>query len=179
MQFSDAVLPYLDDAYDLARWLTRDRNDAEDVVQEAYSRAFKFFDGSKSTNPRAWILTIVRNSFYTWLKDKRAHEAEPLLEDAVGHPDSPYEPELWDPDQISPETALSRKDDDNAVRMLIEALPVQFREALVLREFDELSYQEIAEITAVPIGTVMSRLARARRLLQTAWQERQKRECDV
>lgn len=175
-QFEALVLPHLDDAYNVARWLTRNPQDADDVVQEAYLRGLRFFNAASSTNPRAWILTIVRNTFYTWLQNKRAEAVEPLSTASVDDPESQTEIEFWDPDQDTPEMALTRKTEDEAIRSLIEALPAPFREALILREMEDFSYQQIADITSVPIGTVMSRLARARALLQTAWRNYQAKE---
>lgn len=175
-QFEALILPHLDDAYNLACWLTRNAQDADDVVQEAYLRGLRFFNAANSTNPRAWILTIVRNTFYSWFQDKQAEAAEPLAIASLDDPEADAESELWDPDQDTPETALARKAEDEAIRSLIEALPAPFREALILREMEDLSYQQIAAITDVPIGTVMSRLSRARALLQTAWRTYQAKE---
>jgi RNA polymerase sigma factor (sigma-70 family) len=175
-KFNEVVLPYLDDAYNLARWLTRNPQDAEDVVQEAFLRGLRFFNAAKSTNPRAWILTIVRNTFYSSVKAKQARDTQGL---SVGYSDdlgSEAEIELWDPDQDTPETALSRKTEEEMMRALVEALPPTFRETLILREMEEFSYQQIAEMTKVPIGTVMSRLSRARALLQAAWRKYQEKE---
>jgi len=169
-QFRDAVLPYLDDAYNLARWLTRSAADADDVVQDAYMRAYQFFDGFRGANPRAWILTIVRNSYYAWARKARSQAAVPLHGNPSGDPDDDTRDiELWDPEQEDAESRLIRKTEADALHGFIAALPVAFRETLVLREMHELPYQQIAEITGVPIGTVMSRLARARGLLQKAW----------
>jgi RNA polymerase sigma factor (sigma-70 family) len=177
-RFEERILPFLDDAYNFARWLTRDREDAEDVVQEAYLRALRFFNVDRNSNPRAWILSIVRNTFYTSVAKKRAHP-EVLLTKALPEddPDAGDEFELWDPDQDTPETALARKSEAEAIRALVERLPAAFRETLVLREMEEFSYQEIADITGVPIGTVMSRLARARGLLAAAWKRFEGKEC--
>jgi len=169
-QFREVALPHLDDAYNLARWLTRSAADADDIVQDAYMRAYQFFDGFRGTNPRAWILTIVRNSYYAWARKARSQAAVSLH----GNPDpdddsEPRDIELWDPEQENAESRLIRKTEADALHGFIAALPVAFRETLVLREMHELPYQQIAEITGVPIGTVMSRLARARGLLQKAW----------
>jgi RNA polymerase sigma-70 factor (ECF subfamily) len=169
-QFEELFLPLLDDAFNFARWLTRNRDDAEDIVQEAYLRALRFFDAERSSNPRAWILSIVRNTFYTSIAKKRARPevslTEPFPRDDL---DADAEVELWDPHQDSPETALARKSEGEAIRALVEALPPSFRETVILREMEGFSYQEIADITDVPIGTVMSRLSRARGLLAAAW----------
>ena len=141
--------------YNLARWLTRDDHDAEDVVQEACLRAFRFFDSYRGGNSRAWLLTIVRHTCYTWLQNNRAHDLtafDEMLEDA-------------DPG-ASPEEVVLQSVDQQSLRKALEELPVEFREVLILRELEELSYKEIAMIAGVPLGTVMSRLARARKRLQ-------------
>jgi len=160
-RFEEAVLPHLDAAYDLARWLTRSDRDAEDVLQTACLRALQFFDGFRGASPRAWLLTIVRNSFYTWLQRNRAAELATPFDEEL-HSDPPADRDLGDP-----EAALLRHADRHLLRQALEALPVVYREAIVLRELEGMSYKEIAEIAGVPIGTVMSRLARARRRLQS------------
>jgi RNA polymerase sigma-70 factor (ECF subfamily) len=158
-RFDRAVLPHLDAAYDLARWLTRNDHDAEDVLQTAVLRALQFFDGFHGANPRAWLLTIVRNSFYSWLEQrKRGHEIV-----------DPFDEEIHSEVSVSgadPEIELLRQADSRLLRQAFESLPLPLREAMVLRELEGLSYKEIAAIAAVPIGTVMSRLSRARRQLQ-------------
>jgi RNA polymerase sigma factor (sigma-70 family) len=178
-QFRELALPYLDDAYNFARWLTRNSQDAQDVVQDAYMRAFQFFDGFRGANPRAWILTIVRNSYYAQIR-KAQSQAEVQLPaasiDDVGNEQDVSEQEFPDPDQDDAETLLIKRTEADALHSFIAALPGAFREALVLREMEELSYQQIAEITGAPIGTVMSRLARARGLLQKAWVKYQEKE---
>jgi len=178
-QFRELALPYLDDAYNFARWLTRNSQDAEDVVQDAYMRAFQFFDGFRGANPRAWILTIVRNSYYARLRKAQSQAAVgPTAASIgdVGEDQDVSEQELSDPDQGDAETLLIRKTEADALHSFIAALPSAFRETLVLREMEELSYQQIAGITGAPIGTVMSRLARARGLLQKAWVKYQEKE---
>lgn len=175
--FKALVMPHLDDAYTLARYLTRNAQDADDVVQDAYLRAFKFFAGFKGDNPRAWLLAIVRNCFYSWLKAKPRGQAESLSDIELDDLDSAaVTTDLWTSASDDPETTLARIDDAATVRSLVESLPALFREVLVLREMDDLSYREIAEITGVPIGTVMSRLARARALFKTAWLNHQGKE---
>lgn len=151
------MLPHLDAAYNLARWLAGNDHDAQDVAQEAILRAFKFFGNFRGDNTRAWLLTIVRNTFYTWLRKNRPPEktvdidGETLaIEDA----------------SANAEAAAQRSGDADAVRRAIEELPVEFREIVILREMEGFSYKEIADMAEVPIGTVMSRLARARKLLQ-------------
>ncbi len=154
-RFGRRLLPYLDDAYRYARYLSRDQTAAEDIVQEAFLRAIKGFQSCHS-NEKAWLLAIVRNCWIDWGKSNRSgNSVEPAVLEAVA----------TDPD--TPETALLRQRDALSVRETIARLPEPFREAIVLRELDALSYREIATITAVPIGTVMSRLARARVLLAT------------
>jgi len=178
-QFRALALPFLDDAYNLARWLTRNSQDAEDVVQDAYMRAFRFFDGFRGANPRAWILTIVRNSYHASLRKAQPQAAVPLPAASIGDAGEEQElseQELSDPHQDDAETLLMKKTEADALHSFIAALPGAFRETLVLREMEELSYQEIAEITGAPIGTVMSRLARARSLLQKAWVKYQQKE---
>jgi len=154
----EAVVPHLDAAYDLARWLTRSDQDAEEVWQTACLRAVQFFDGFQGTNPRAWLLTIVRNTFYTWLQQRNRREeiAAPFDEEA-------HAVESGGPD---PEAQLLRQADARLLRKAFEELPLPFREVMVLRELEGMSYKEIAAIAGLPIGTVMSRLARARRHLQ-------------
>jgi len=158
-RFEQAVLPHLDAAYDLARWLTRNDHDAEDVVQTASLRALQFFDGFHGTNARAWLLTIVRNSFYSWLQQRnRGHEiADPFDEEIHSSVEAGVP---------APEADLLRHADRRALRLGFESLPLPYREVMVLRELEGLSYKEIAEIAGIPMGTVMSRLARARRHLQ-------------
>jgi RNA polymerase sigma-70 factor (ECF subfamily) len=155
--FEQTVLPHLDAAHNLARWLAGNDQDAQDVAQEACLRAFKFFGRARGENPRAWLLAIVRNTFYTWLRQNRPPVATVELDDEAL--------EISDP-TASGETLHSRQADAEAVRRAIAGLPVEFREILVLREMEDMSYKDIASLTDLPIGTVMSRLARARKLLQ-------------
>jgi len=157
-RFDRAVLPHLDAAYNLARWLTRSDQDAEDVLQTASLRALQFFDSFQGANARAWLLAIVRNSFYDWLgQRRRGAEA-----------DAPFDEEVHAAEDgaADPEAELMRRADGRLLRLGFEALPLPLREVIVLRELEGLSYKEIAAIAAVPIGTVMSRLSRARRQLQ-------------
>jgi len=161
--FELVVLPHLDAAYNLARWLMRDPAAAEDVLQEAMVRALTYFASFKGVNPRAWLLQIVRNQAYSSLALNRGVETVPLAEES----DEPAAAELVSCDD-SPETALLRSRESRRVRALVAGLPVELRETLVLREFEECSYKEIAEATQTPIGTVMSRLWRARQLLAQA-----------
>jgi RNA polymerase sigma factor (sigma-70 family) len=161
-RFAAVVLPHLDDAYALARSFTRNRADAEDVVQEACLRAFRGIGGFAGGNARAWLLSIVRNTAFTWLGKNRA-AALVVVDDLEGLEHAQAIPH--DPDAETPETALIAKTDRARLEAAIAALPAPFRETLVLRDVQGLDYREIAEVTDVPIGTVMSRLARARRRL--------------
>lgn len=154
--FEQTVLPHLDAAHNLARWLAGNDQDAQDVAQEACLRAFKFFGSFRGDNPRAWLLSIVRNTFYTWLRKNRPAAATVALDDEAL--------EVADPGAAG-EALQLRQGDAEAVRRAIAALPVEFREVIVLREMEAMSYKDIASLAEVPIGTVMSRLARARKLL--------------
>jgi RNA polymerase sigma-70 factor (ECF subfamily) len=154
-RFERVVLPHLDAAYNLARWITRNDHDAQDVVQEAALRAYRFFDGLRGA-PKPWLLAIVRNSCLSWLQVNRPA-------DLAAFDDRAAEPEA--PEEAGPEAQAVRAVDRRMLNDAIAALPAQFREVLVLRELEDLSYREIARVADVPIGTVMSRLARARRLL--------------
>ncbi len=156
VNFEEIILPHLDAAYNLARWLTRKDADADDVVQEAYLRAFKFFDGFHGGDSRAWTLKIVRNTCYSWMQKNRAQEIT-----------SEFDEELHSVESGNPETILIRNIDNRLLKQLLDELPLEFREIVVLRELEGLSYKEIADIADVPLGTVMSRLARARRRLQS------------
>ncbi len=159
--FRRLMLPHLDAAHAFARYLCRDATAAEDVVQDAYLRAFRGFHGYRGGDAKAWLFAIVRSSFLDWAGGQKRWNAL-AAEDAAE--------EIADEAETA-EGMLLREADDAAVRQAVEALPDPFREALVLRELQEMSYREIADITAVPIGTVMSRLARARRMLASALAE--------
>jgi RNA polymerase sigma-70 factor (ECF subfamily) len=155
-RFEEAVLPHLDAAYNLARWLTRNDHDAQDAVQEAYCRALKFFPSFRGDNGRTWLLTVVRHACYDWLARHRARELTVSFDEHVHGEGS---------DALNPEKLFLRRADQQMLRQAIEALPVEFREVVVLRELEGLSYQEIATVARIPLGTVMSRLARARKQL--------------
>jgi RNA polymerase sigma-70 factor (ECF subfamily) len=147
--FEQVVLPHLDAAYNLARWLAGNDHDAEDIAQEACVRAWQFFGGYRGGNGRAWLLTIVRNTAYTWLKKNRPKSTQTLNEDAFA--------EIEDPEARPFQNA-----DAAVLRAALEELPLEFREALVLRELEGFSYKEIADVADVPLGTIMSRLARGK-----------------
>lgn len=166
-EFEAAVLPHLDAAYNLARWLTRNPADAEDVVQEAVLRAATYFAGFRGVNARAWLLQIVRNTAYASRALVRGAATVPLPDNERDGAATP--PELVDSED-DPEVALLKREDRARVTRLLAKLPVELRETLVLREIEELAYKEIAQITQAPIGTVMSRLWRARRMLAAAVQ---------
>ena len=151
--FEEVMLPHLDAAHNLARWLLRNEQDAQDVVQEAYLRAFKSFAGFHGSNGRAWLLTIVRNTSYTLLKKNRAVDLTTTFDEEIHAPG--YE-------SVSPATILEHSEDAELIREAMDELPAEFREILTLRHQEGLSYKEIADIAQIPPGTVMSRLARAR-----------------
>jgi RNA polymerase sigma-70 factor (ECF subfamily) len=160
-RFEGLVVPCLPSAYNLARWLTRNEHDAEDIVQEASLLAFRGFDRFRGGDPRAWLLAIVRNAAYSFLRRRRGGEAASLDLSCEG---------LHEPadEALDPEERLVREADERLVQEALVELPAEFREVIVLREMEGLSYKEIAEVADVPIGTVMSRLARARHRLHAA-----------
>jgi len=161
-RFASLVLPHLGEAYSLARWLTGNRTDAEDVVQDACLRAFRATGSFAGGSARAWVLTIVRHSSYAWLRKNRP-TALVVVEDLEAVESAQANP--GDPDAETPESELIAKTEAAHLEAAISALPAPFRETLVLRDVQGLDYREIAEVTGVPMGTVMSRLARARRRL--------------
>jgi RNA polymerase sigma-70 factor, ECF subfamily len=156
-RFEQLVLPHVDAAFNFARWLLRGRTDAEDVAQEALLRAYRFFRGFHGGDARAWLLQIVRNACYTWLEKNRPMELN-----------MEFDEELHLQTCATPETLAIVGDDRKRLTLALETLPPRFREILVLRELEGCSYKEIAAITAIPIGTVMSSLSRARRQLHSA-----------
>ncbi len=162
--FRDAVLPHLDAAFNLARWLMRNGTDAEDVVQDALVRALQYFDGFRGTNARGWLLQIVRNVAFASMKLNHGVLVIPLDDT----PESEALAPLWVERPDGPEQQMIKGEDRKRLGQALEELPVELREVMVLRELEELSYKEIASITQAPIGTVMSRLWRARRLLAAA-----------
>ena len=157
--FEQVVMPHLDAAYNLARWMMRNEQDAQDVSQEAYLRAFRFFPGFRGGDARAWLLKIVRNTCYTWLQVNRPLQNAPEFDENSFSPDS-YAP--------NPEDIVLQKDSGNLVRKALEMLTPNSREVLILRELEGMSYKEIAEITGMPMGSVMSSLSRARDRLRQA-----------
>ena len=167
-RFERLVLPYIDAAFNLAYWLLRSREDAEDVAQEGLLRAYRYFSGFHGGDPRAWLLRIVRNTCYTWLEKNRSVELS-----------VPFDEELHLQISVTPESLAITGDDRARLTRALDALPPRFREVLVLRELEGCSYKEIAAITSIPIGTVMSSLSRARRqlcleLTGSAWREAQR-----
>ncbi len=155
--FEEALLPHLDAAHNLARWLLHNEQDAEDVVQEAFLRAFKSFAGFHGSNGRAWLLTIVRNTSYTLLKKNRVVDLTTTFDEEI---------HVSGQESVSPATILERSEDAELIRQAMDELPAEFREILALRHQEGLSYKEIADIAQIPPGTVMSRLARARAKLK-------------
>jgi len=162
-RFEQIVLPHLDAAYNLGRWLAGNDHDAEDIAQEACMRAFRFVSGCRNRDGRAWLLTIVRNTAFSWLKKNRPRSVVSIDDDEFA--------EIEDQNGTA---GSFHSSDTEALRAALELLPLEFREALVLRELEGLSYKEIAEVAEVPVGTVMSRLARARRQLQSALTQKEK-----
>jgi RNA polymerase sigma factor (sigma-70 family) len=156
-RFEQAMLPHLDAAHNLARWLTRNEHDAQDMVQEAYLRAFKFFDGFRGVDARAWLLTTVRNTCYTWLEQNRRNQAATPFDEEIHHVDE---------DAFNPSAQALKSGDVELLKEALEQLPDEFREVIVLRDLEEMSYKQIAEVINAPLGTVMSRLARARSKLK-------------
>lgn len=162
-RFQAMVLPYLDSAFNLARWLTRNHQDAEDIVQESYLRAFKFFDSFHGEDGRAWLLGIVRNTFYTWYQQHKAQAHNTQFEEEI-HGDR-LEVSDTRYDEHDPEALLIQKDIRAELQLALEGLSVEFREVIVMRELEDLSYKQISGIVGIPIGTVMSRLGRGRKQL--------------
>jgi RNA polymerase sigma-70 factor (ECF subfamily) len=165
-RFEQVLLLHLGSAYNLARWLMRDEHDAEDMVQEAYLRAFKFFDRFRGGDGRAWLLAVVRNTCYTALKQNRSRDLMASFDEEVHGVCT----------ELSPEQLVLQKASAEMLRAAMEELPAAYREVLVLREFEGMSYKDIAAIADIPLGTVMSRLTRARTRLQQVLAERMSKE---
>jgi RNA polymerase sigma factor (sigma-70 family) len=163
-RFQAMVLPYLDSAFNLARWLTRSHQDAEDIVQESCLRAFKFFDSFHGEDGRAWMLGIVRNTFYTWYQQNRTQAQNTQFEEELhgAHLEDAADTQYAG---HNPEALLIREDNRRVLQQALEILSVEFREVIVLRELEDLSYKQISGIAGIPIGTVMSRLGRGRKQL--------------
>lgn len=161
-RFRTMVLPHLDSAFNLARWLTRNPQEAEDIVQEAYLRAFKFFDGFHGEDGRAWLLGIVRNTFYTWYQQNKAQARNTRFEEELH---GAHLEDAADTREHDPEALMMQKDNRRELQRALEGLSVEFREVIVMRELEDLSYKQIAGIVGIPIGTVMSRLGRGRKQL--------------
>lgn len=164
LRFEQLILPHLDAAYNLARWLTHDDQDAQDMVQEACLRAYRFLPSFRGGNSRAWLLTIVRNTYYTWLHQQHTNE---VFDEQVHDVES---------EALDPELIYLHEIDQEKLKEAIEALPVELREVIVLRELEELSYKEISAMAHIPMGTVMSRLSHARKRLQRDLARRAKEE---
>jgi RNA polymerase sigma-70 factor, ECF subfamily len=172
-RFEAVVLPHLDAAYNLARWLTRDDHAAEDVVQEAYLRALKFFGSFRGGDGKAWILAIVRNACFDWLRLHRTQDLHDSFDEDIHSPDTDHPGAHAGGAMANPETSAATSAAAERIGDALESLGAEYREALVLRELEGLSYKEIASIAEVPIGTVMSRLARARKQLRKQLFERE------
>jgi len=164
-RFRDAALPHLDDVYTLARYLLRNAADADDAAQECYLRALRHFDTFRGTEIKPWLFAILRNI----CRGEFARRSRSTLAMDDTMDDAEDAAPLWQEEQASPETEMVRQWDAETIRRLVAELPDPFREAIVLREINDLSYSEIADVVGVPIGTVMSRLARARSMLRKAW----------
>jgi RNA polymerase sigma-70 factor (ECF subfamily) len=174
-RFELLALPHLDAAYNLARWLAGNTADAEDVVQEAYLRAYRYFDAFQGDNIKVWLLTIVRNCFLTWVKENRSGRLSFVAETPVAE-SAGVEETVWGSDPRDPEALLLDRIDSETLGVLMQRLPAEYREILLLREVEDLSYKEIATVTGVAMGTVMSRLSRARDALRKLWMQQAARE---
>ena len=165
--FEQLVLPHLDAAYNLARWLVRHDQDAQDLVQEATLRAYRFFDNFEGSDARAWLLTIVRNCCYSWMRQQRVKEVTTEFSEELHSTNLDGESSANVASAAgNPETLVIQAKETQRIRMAIENLALEFREVVVLRDIEGLSYKEIAEVAGVPMGTVMSRIARGRQQLQ-------------
>jgi len=169
LNFEAAVLCHLDAAYTLAHYLTRRADVAEDLVQDAMLRAYRAFDACRVANTRAWLLAIVRNCFLTWKAAAGDSRESGLPDDGGAVSEDAFEGGR----EFNPEASLLRKEQGLAVTAVVASLPEAFREVLVLKDIEDMSYREIAEVVGVPVGTVMSRLSRARKLFATAWKDKE------
>ena len=167
-RFREAAMPHLDALYTVARYITRNAADAEDAVQECYLRAFRHFDGLRGTDIKPWLMAILRNVCRA--EYARRSNVVPMDPERNG---VDHEIPIWQEEHESPEGEIVRRQDAESVRALLKELPVKFREVVVLRDIEDLSYREIAQAVDVPVGTVMSRLARGRGMLRSAWQRLQ------
>ncbi len=161
-RFRDAALPHLDEVYTLARYLLKNAADAEDAVQECYLRALRHYDGFRGSAIKPWLMAILRNVCRAEYARRASHS---IGDDDASEDAAP----LWQEPPPSPEVEILRRNDGETIRRLLDALPTAFREVLVLREINDLPYRDIAEVVGAPVGTVMSRLARARAMLREAW----------
>ena len=165
-RFRDAALPHLDEIYTAARYLMRNTNDAEDAVQECYLRALRHFDSFQGPAMKPWLLAILRNVCNAeFTRRAKGEVSADYTQDELAAKETP----MWQEPHTSPEKMILQQQDNTTIRRLVAELPEPFREAIVLREVNELSYKEIAEVAGVPLGTVMSRLARARAMLRSSW----------
>ena len=171
VSFHDKIMPLLDQAYSFARFLSRDADVAQDIVQDAFLRAHRGFDGYRGGDARAWLFQIVRNCYHAWLSERRRKSRLSGELRNQAECDAPAALEVASTED-DPETALLRKSESETVHRVLEAMPVRLREIMVLREIEDLSYSQIAEVTSLPVGTVMSRLSRARRRFAASWNER-------
>ena len=169
-RFESTVMPHLDAAYNLARWLTRNDHDAEDVVQEAFMRALRYFDAMKGSEARPWLLRIVRNTCFTWLEKNRPADVVPLDDSEEGSAQAAAAADF-----NTPEVILLQSANRKLVNQALEELPAGYREVIVMREIEDMSYKEIAAVAGIPMGTVMSRLARGRELLKISIENRVRR----
>jgi len=175
-RFELLALPHLDAAHNLARWLAGNPTDAEDVVHDAYLQAYRYFDGFQGGNFRVWLMAIVRNSFVTWVKENRSSRMV-FAADAPVDEAAETEQVMWGSRPRDPESLLLQGVDSQTLGRLMEQLPLEYREVLLLREVEELDYKEIATVMGAPIGTVMSRLSRARLSLRELWLRQSETEC--
>jgi RNA polymerase sigma factor (sigma-70 family) len=174
MRFNQVIMPQLDAAYNFARFLSRDADAAQDIVQEAFLRAYRNFNGYRGGDARSWVFAIVRNCYHTWLQEsrRRTRFETPMTDGSEVPEASGFTAHDIASEEDTPETALIRSTETQQVRFIINSLPEALREVLVLRELEQLSYRQIADIIDLPIGTVMSRLARARQEFSRAWRRK-------